>query len=51
MTCLWGDILTRMNVTRKKLQSVNIDIVIVHELYGNLEEYFKELESRTRQES
>lgn len=51
MTCLWGDILTRMNVTSKKLQSVNIDIVIVYELYGNLEEYFKELESRIRQES
>ena len=34
MTCQWGDILTRMNVTSKKLQSVNIDIG----------EYFKELE-------
>ena len=44
MTCLWGDIPTRMNITSRNLQSVNIDIGTVCEMYESIEEYFKVLE-------
>lgn len=39
----WSDILERFNITRKKLQFVNINVLIVVELYESLIHYLKEI--------
>lgn len=39
MSTFWGHILERFNVVNKKLQSVNIDLGVVVELYNSLIAY------------
>lgn len=56
MTVFWNDVLERFHIVNKKLQSVNIDLGMVVELYESLEQYisrirnnFEEYESRAIQ--
>jgi len=39
LSIFWGDILHRFNTVSKKLQSVNIDLSVVVELYQSLTNY------------
>lgn len=43
MSLFWGDILERFNICNKKLQSVDIDLSIMVEIYQSLTFYIKEL--------
>lgn len=43
MTVFWTDILERLNKTNKKLQSVNIDLITVVDLYQSLIHYVESL--------
>jgi len=45
LSIFWGQILHRFNLTSKKLQSVNIDLGVVCELYKSLITYIIELRS------
>lgn len=45
MSIFWGQILHRFNITNKKLQSVNIDLGVVCELYKSLITYIIDLRS------
>lgn len=43
MSIFWGDILDRFNICSKKLQSVNIDLNTVSEIYQSLVSYINDL--------
>jgi len=45
LSIFWGQILHRFNITNKKLQSVNIDLGVVCELYKSLITYIIDLRS------
>lgn len=46
LVIFWSDILERFNMTSKKLQSINIDIFTVVELYESLIHYLKAIRNR-----
>lgn len=43
LSIFWGDILHRFNIFSKKLQSVNIDLSVVVELYQSLINYISDI--------
>ncbi|XP_060836474.1 zinc finger MYM-type protein 1-like [Rhopalosiphum padi] len=43
MTVFWNEVLERFHIVNKKLQSVNIELGMIVELYGSLEQYISRI--------
>jgi len=43
MTVFWNEVLERFHIVNKKHQSVNIELGMIVELYGSLEQYISRI--------